>query len=407
LKLMNEKVESLKQFYRLMYETRELRRNIVKRILNPHGIDRGAVAALERARRILEEIPQHEGKRILLYGNESSLSLNLSYEIDELVKDIFYLTHPEKEFFQYLEGIHEGFREQITECQEMIPEAKIRNFIADRDGTLNNYCGRYRSSIQSVYNSVFLSRFAQSCTENAVILTSAPLRVGGLLDVSIDPEGIFSYAGSKGREYQDRRGRSGSLPLEKEEQKKLRELNTRLSDLVKDPDYEIFSLIGSGLQFKFGQTTIARQDIYGSIQEEKSEAFARHIHRIIAEIDPEGRYFRTEDTGKDIEILLTVRQGHSLDALKDFDKGNGIEFLDRELGLQLERGPNLICGDTRSDVSMVSSAVRKSEDTRALFVSRDESVRDEVRRVCRKYCFLYEPDTLVCLLNTLWERTNR
>lgn len=53
----------------------------------------------------------------------------------------------------------------------------FQNLITDRDGTINNYCGRYKSSIQSAYNSVFLSCFALFCCVNAAILTAAPLQV--------------------------------------------------------------------------------------------------------------------------------------------------------------------------------------------------------------------------------------
>jgi hypothetical protein len=157
-------------------------------------------------------------------------------------------------------------------------------------------------------------------------------------------------------------------------------------------------LIGSGLQFKFGQTTVARQDIYGSVPETESEAFAGVIRELIGELDPDGLYFRTEDTGKDIEIILTV-EGTS--GLKDFDKGDGILFLDSELGLDLTGGENLICGDTSSDVPMVKAAAEKSPDPWTIFVTRDENLKQAVRRTSDRVAFVSEPDVLVCCLNQL------
>ena len=402
---MNAKVESLREFYDLMFESKDLRKLIVQRIFDCRNVDRSMVEPLELVLHLLEGIPQFEGTSVLPFREKSFVSLNLSYEIAELKKDIYYLTHSEKEFYGYLETLHPGLQEQLELCEDMLSGVNFRNFIADRDGTLNNYCGRYKSSIQSVYNSLFLTRFGKSCTENAVILTSAPLQGNGLLDVSIDPEGIFIYAGSKGREYIDRSGKKGSLPLLRDEQKKLGVLNLRLSELVREPKYEIFSLIGSGLQFKFGQTTIAKQDIYGSIPEEKSKDLVHEVYRILKEIDPEGRYFRTEDTGKDIEILLTVQKANDTNALKDFDKGDGIRFLDNKLNLHLDEGPNLICGDTLSDIPMICTAIERTEDTWALFISSDEKVKSAVKKTCLKHCFLSEPDMLVCLLNNIWERT--
>ena len=166
----------------------------------------------------------------------------------------------------------------------------------------------------------------------------------------------------------------------------------------KAPRYELFKWIGSSLQFKFGQTTVARQDIYGSIPATESEAFMNVIEELTRDIDPQGEYFRTEDTGKDIEIILTV-DGES--GLKDFDKGDGVLFLDEELDLGLSRGGNLVCGDTPSDVPMVAAALIKSTGTSTIFVTRDETLKAAVRQVCGRAHFVSEPDVLVCLLNQL------
>jgi hypothetical protein len=143
---------------------------------------------------------------------------------------------------------------------------------------------------------------------------------------------------------------------------------------------------------------MARQDIYRSIPESESEGFAGVIRELICDIDPEGLYFRIEDTGKDIEIILTV-EGES--GLKDFDKGDGILFLDSELGLGLDEGDNLICGDTASDIPMVTAAARKSPDPWTIFVTREENLKEAVRRSSKRVHFVSEPDVLVCCLNQL------
>jgi hypothetical protein len=234
--------------------------------------------------------------------------------------------------------------------------------------------------------------------QHALILTSAPLSGGGLEELTVSPPETFILAGSKGREYLDTDGRRGTLAIEADKQKMLDRLNQRLTRLLQDPNYQLFSLIGSGLQFKFGQTTIARQDIYGSIPTPESEAFAGVIEELLREIDPHGLYFRTEDTGKDIEIILTV-EGQS--GLKDFDKGDGILFLDSQLGLELSRGGNLVCGDTSSDIPMVSAALGKSKRTWSIFVTRDQKLQEAVRRSSERAHFLSEPDVLVSLLNQL------
>jgi hypothetical protein len=251
---------------------------------------------------------------------------------------------------------------------------------------------------------LFLTSFARSWAQNTVILTSAPLEDGGLLDISIDPSNIFIFAGSKGREYINTAGVRGRFPVEEDKQQVLDTLNNTLKRLIKKPEYEIFSLIGSGLQFKFGQTTIARQDIHNSIPEKESEFFLSTVTAVVNEIDPEGKYFRIEDTGRDIEIVLTVQAGKDTGILKDFDKGDGVQFLDRALGLELSSGPNLICGDTRSDLPMVSCSTEGTTGTYTVFVTEDPELREEVLSVNEQSFFVKTPDSLVAILNLLGKR---
>jgi hypothetical protein len=386
-----------------MFHTRDIRRTLVERRLFGFKIDTGNINKLVKALQQLEKIPVIKGKYTLDAGEDHFVRLDLSYEIEELKKDIYFLTHSFEEFFQYLEKLHPGFIKEINEGKNVLKSVLFRNFITDRDGTVNNYCGRYRSSIQSIYNAVFLSYFAQRCTENPILLTSAPLDNGGLLDIIVLPERRFIYAGSKGREYINKNGGRNRLPIEKTKQEKLDLLNNKLIGLVKQPEYAIFSLIGSGLQFKFGQTTIARQDVYGSVPEQTSKEFYTVVREMVDNIDPGKSFFRIEDTGKDIEIILTVQEKGSVQKLKDFDKGDGVRFLNNALKLDLETGPNLICGDTSSDVPMLSAAVESTADTWAIFVTEDGVLKREVKKICPQSFFVSEPDMLVALLYTVSE----
>ena len=120
----------------------------------------------------------------------------------------------------------------------MLGPVQFQSFITDRDGTVNNYCGRYLSSIQSVYNAVYITRFATACVKNTVILTSAPLEQGGLVNITTIPDKTVVNAGSKGREYRDLNGNHGTFPVAPEQQAKLDELNGRLVELVQQPQHE-------------------------------------------------------------------------------------------------------------------------------------------------------------------------
>lgn len=394
-------IDTLAQFYELMKETRSTRTVLTALYFRNEPFSEAQVAPLKEALFYLNRIPEQDGQKCLKLDDKKTILLDLSYETDELKKDIFFLENNEPDFLKMLADLHENFEKEVSEGVEKLKSIHFKSFITDRDGTVNNYCGRYASSIQSAYNAVFLSRFAQCCADNSVILTSAPLDNIGLVDLSVSPKNSFIFAGSKGREYFNKQGKRGQFPVSEEKQKILNILNERLGDLVKKPQYVQFSLIGSGLQYKFGQTTIARQDITKAIPEDESLAFKAIIENIVKEIDPDDKYFRIEDTGKDLELILTIESADNSQELKDFDKGDGITFLNNDLNLEMEIGPNLICGDTNSDVPMIPSAIEKSRDLHSIFVTKDDALKEKVKSACDNAIFVSEPDILITILSTL------
>ena len=389
-------IETLKDFYALMGETRQVRYRAVGEILaGRSGVE--AVASLDNALATLESVPEDKGRKVLLLSGERTISLDMEYEIEELRKDLFYIEKGEDAFLNLLADLHPGFREHVAAGRDLLAGLDINGFITDRDGTINNYCARYLTSIQSVYNAVFLSRFALSKVTTPVILTSAPLE--GLIEISVNPEGKIYYAASKGRECLDLEGRIRRLPIPPEKQAAIDTLNERLTALTSRPEYEKFTLIGSGLQFKFGQTTVARQDIGRSVDEAESDAFMDTLRRLVAELDPAALNFRIEDTGLDVEIILTVETEG--EGLKDFDKGDGVKYLNAELDFQMFRGPHLICGDTGSDVPMLEAALDLAPDTRAIYVTRNRDLAKRVMGLTTEAVIVPEPDMLVTILGTL------
>jgi len=395
-----EKIKTLKQFYSVMNQTKKVRKKIVTLYFEKQKISENLISILDSILSSLLNIPQTNTIYQLALSNDKTIDLDLSYEIGELKKDLLFLKTNEDNFYTHLSQLHENFEKHVKDGEEKLKNTPFKTFISDRDGTINNYCGRYSSSIQSIYNAVFLGRFSQSKVENAIILTSAPLMNIGLADISVAPDRYFIYSGSKGREYIDKKGKNGHFPIEEEQQKKLTSLNAEIKTLIEQEKYERYSLIGSGLQFKFGQTTIARQDISKTIPPEESKSFLKLITKMVSAIDPENRYFRIEDTGLDIEIILTI-ESEKNNKLKDFDKGDGIHFLNKDLHLNMEEGACLICGDTNSDVPMISAAAEKTKETTAIFVTRKNELIEKVKNVSQNYIFIPEPDMLVAILNNI------
>ena len=394
-----QEIRTLKQFYNLMAMTRDVRSKTVKNLFKDQPVEQDSIASLKNALFSLEDIPSQDGLKILYIDNSKKISARLLYEISELKKDIFFLENNEKQFIEYLENLHEGFIEKVNDGIEKLQGLKFNCFITDRDGTINNYCGRYISSVQAVYNSVLLTCFARENPSNPIIITSAPLKDPGLVNVSVNPDKTFIYAASKGREYIGLDGKRKTYPIEENKQQLLNKLNKRLSDLVKKPSFEMFSMIGSGLQFKFGQTTIARQDIRKSIPESESEEFLQKIRTIVRETDPGGNNFKIEDTGLDIEIILTIED--SLSGTKDFNKADAVNFLDDVLKLNMKKGPHLVCGDTSSDVPLIEAAMAKTSDTWAVFVTENSELSATVKDMCPNSFVVTQPDILVTILGFL------
>ncbi|MGE4297504.1 MAG: trehalose 6-phosphate synthase [Desulfovibrionaceae bacterium] len=386
-------VATLKDFYDLMAATREVRAVAVAALSRGEAVLDGAAGSLRAALESLRGIPVSGGGPALLTPGGDAVPLDLGYEIGELEKDLVYLERGEAALLDQMRGLHQGFDHGVDAVRGLLHGLELRAFITDRDGTTNNYCGRYRSSIQSIYNAVFLSRFARARTVFPVFLTSAPLLDGGIADVSVNPPGAFIYAASKGREYLGLDGVRGHYPIDAAKQAALDALNDRVRALVAEPGHQTFALIGSGVQFKFGQTTVARQDIAGSVAPEASQAFLDRVRALVRGLDPEEATFRIEDTGLDIEVILTVASGAG--GLKDFDKAEGVRFLAGALDMDLAHGPHLVCGDTGSDVPMLEAAMARCPDTRAVFVTRKAELAERVRATCPHAAIVPEPDMLV------------
>ncbi len=391
---------TLHQFTEIMRDTIIPRRNLVKNYLINYKVDDDSLQQLKRTFEAIEQIPNQNGWKLLRLNADKTIRVDVNYELEELKKDIWFFENGEEAFIEHLGNSETSFNKQFQEGLDFLNKIDFNAFITDRDGTVNNYCGRYSTSIQSAYNAIFLSRYAVKKTKNTVLLTSAPLNNNGLIDLSVMPSGVVNYAGSKGREYYDTKGVFGYYPIKTEKQEKLNELNRRIKRMFENNDYEVFARIGSGLQEKFGQTTIARQDINKSIDRECSDELLQEIKTLVHDLDPEERYFRIEDTGLDIEIILTI-DNEGTKGLKDFDKGDGLRLLNEKLDLDLQNAPNLICGDTNSDVAILLEAMKHSGDIYCIFVTREEQLKNKVKDICPQCFFVDKPDVLVSMLNQI------
>ncbi len=392
----NDRGMTLEEFYRLMEATGAARRRIVRTVLDGGAADQGDVGVLRDVRDELARMPGAPGRVGLKIG-ASEIASNLDYELNELEKDLLFLEGGASALERYWNERDAGFAEAVEGCVAYLSESPPDLFITDRDGTINNYCARYRSSIQSAYNAIFVSRFAAESSRRNMILTSAPLYHGGLLDVNVMPENLFILAGSKGREYRDEHGRDDRLAMTDGQADLMNRLNSELETLTARPEFREFALIGSGLQRKFGQATIARQDSHESIPRERSEKFLDAVRELVERLDATGDGLRIEDTGLDVEIMLTSPGDAS--APRGFHKGDGLMFLNERLVPAADGGCALVCGDTLADLPMVEAAARLRPRVRAIFVAPGQKLRDAARILLPDVFFVDSPDILVAALH--------
>jgi hypothetical protein len=381
-----ERAEVLKRFSSLISSSLILKKKILKEILRKREIKVSSenIQELEKIYSSLKNI------------SNKYPDFNLSYEISESEKDIEFIKSPGS-FLNYLEKVNKGFKKELKEVLEFLKDKTFNFFITDRDGTINNYCGRYFSSAQSIYNAFFLDCFIKNKTEKAIILTSAPLK--GILSLSIFPEGSekIIYAGSKGREYDFGKEHKGRLDIPEQESQILDKLEDEIRKLTLKKEYEKFLYIGSGFQKKFGQLTIARQDISNSISKDESLDFLNKIKEIVKNLDSDERYLGIEDTGLDIEIILKTSEKEM------FDKSQGVEFIVKKLDFDLQKGNNLVCGDTFSDVPIADKVVEHNKNTYIIFVITNRKLMEVLRKKHKKIMFVSSPDVLVAALYLLSE----
>jgi len=386
-------VDTIEEFYRIVEKTRVVKLKILKAILNERKIKKQDIDFLRKALFIFESIKKKNGKYFLFTKDGEKINLRLDYEINELKKDLIYLEKGKKALLRYLSKINNSFFKEVENGFKALKDKRITTIITDRDGTINNYAGRYKSSIQSIYNAVFLTNFVSSKVKNAVVLSSAPLNE--LLGVSIAPKNLIVYAGSNGRELLINRNKK-TYPIVAKKRELLNLLAKRIEKLTLKREYKKFLLIGSGFQHKFGQLTIARQDIDNSIDEKMSKVFLKKIKKEVKSIDPQGKNLGVMDTGLDIEITLTLSKGGKLE---EFNKGSGTEFIINTLHLKTR--DILVCGDTESDFEMFKITKKFNKNTQIVFVTTNKRLKVKVKRLFTKIVIVPNPDTLITILDKL------
>lgn len=397
-------MEYVAEFDQLMDESAVIRRTMADYFLM-NMVKPTQLEVLKRISATIDNAPRSQDGLLQLKNKQGQpVFINDHYETSELQKDLLFFEQGEVSFMHYLSQVHPGFGEELQQLCSFLGTEPYDVFFTDRDGTVNNYCGRYRSSVQSAYNAIFLSRFGKTVRQTPLILTSAPLMERGIRELCVLPEPIYVLAGSKGGEYCYFEGPRVARPIPELVKKAMESLNSRIEQLLQHQENHVFTEIGSGFQKKLGETTLAYQDVFGSIPEQDSRRLVNEVHKIVADLSEQGHSIRVEDTGKDLELVPTHGEdggagGADGGERSHFTKGDGIMFLANELDMQIAGKRILVCGDTESDLPMVEAALSLGGEVSTVFVTGDKDLRRRVYETGARCEFVSTPDVLVAALD--------
>uniref|UniRef100_A0A0R3RPV4 alpha,alpha-trehalose-phosphate synthase (UDP-forming) n=1 Tax=Elaeophora elaphi TaxID=1147741 RepID=A0A0R3RPV4_9BILA len=391
-------VKTLEDFYTIMLQTRNVRRQIVERVLKGIPVRSHFAISLKNALDSLKRSCKANTTVVNLRttSEESAVdytSFDIKNELDEFEKDLCFLkfiasdnVYNVEQFVDTLHAYHPksstAFKEEVAAAVGLLYDADhFQYFFTDRDGTLKSYSCSYQASIQPAYAAVIQAQFARRCAQTCAIITTSPLMSVGILDVSTMPEGYYYYGASAGREwFIDPRNKFRDLNVTAEQLQLLDKVYDNMQELLNTQEYKYFKCIGSGLQKHYGHITIAYQDIHNSVPAEQSKALLKKINEIVDEIDGMRRTLVINEGSTDIKIFLKNSDGIV------FNKGHGIALMVENIRCKLSDGNILVCGDSESDLPMVEVCLgRNPRNVYTIWVTERQDLKAKVMSLCKRY----------------------
>lgn len=382
---MTAPVATTARFFRAMRELRDRRRRTAAQLLAGIPLPAEDISWYRSLLQYFKNLPGRGTERILKDSQGTPVPFRLDAELTALERDLIFVEQGSEALLSRLQREIPSFEERVEEMLAVFPLSRIKRIISDRDGTVEPYCERYSTSVQSIHSAVWLTRLAHRLHGEALLLTSAPLQQGGLEEVTVMPRGSWMLAGSKGREWISRDGEYRRAPIPRHAEKLLQQLQFRINRLYENKRFSKLADAGSGLQQKHGQITVSRQTGRGAVPPPVSEAFKEAVVAIAAAEDPTGQMLTVTDTGLDLELTLTNESG------TPFTKGDGLRLLQKELPLPPVKGTVAVWGDTASDLPMAEAVQQQSMETVLLLVSQDPELRNRARALPIRTLFVNDP----------------
>ncbi|CAJ0608737.1 unnamed protein product [Cylicocyclus nassatus] len=396
-------IKQLADFYMLMAQTAQIRRQIVEVVLKGMPIRPHFALSLENAKNSLENSCIPDSNRLVLEtsshqeevdGVATHGTFDITDELTELQKDLAFLsfiqsedTNNVEQFIDTLGSFHPSgptaFAAEVEKASALLTQGDHFHYVfTDRDGTLKSYSCSYPTSVQPAYSAVIQAQFARRCAQFCAIVTTAPLVHIGILNMSTMPEGYYAYGASAGREwyfnpamqFKDDSISDADLAL-------LNKVFDKIEDLLDDPAYRNFTWIGSGLQKHYGHITIAKQDVNNSVPQRKSMMLFDKVSKIVNDVDPTGATLTLRESDYDIKIYTKAKLSGRI-----FNKGHGVRLIERKMGMQLQDGNVLVCGDSETDLPMLEECLSVApHNVYTIWVTKDEALQEKVTQICARF----------------------
>jgi len=392
----SQRLISLNDLTRLMAHVADLRRAAVAAVMAGRPIPEDAPAQLAHALTELHKAVGRDHVVELIRGDDVSLRLNLAEEIRQLENDAVYLEDGREALLKRLGKHRSGLRDAVRRGLKIIAGESVNALLCDCDALFRPASQRLRTAVQPAWNAVAACRFAMARCRKPVLWSEAPLTGPGIVERATVPPHTFAYAASLGRQWQDADGNQGQAPLSPEKTALLDAINERLAALMADPAWLAFTYVGAGLQFRRGETSIARQDPADSINEDASRALLEHVHDVVDAVDPERRHFRVGDDGRDITVTPTAA---NRDLWNDFSPAEGLRNLDDALALDLGHGPHLVCCAGPQGVALLAAMAQFSADLRAILVTDRDDLAQRAAEICPRTVVVRHPDAVAAILS--------
>ncbi|WKY16973.1 hypothetical protein Q1695_001522 [Nippostrongylus brasiliensis] len=396
-------IRQIADFYMLMAQTAQIRRQIVEVVLKGMPIRPHFALSLENAKNSLEKSCMADSNRLVLEttahyedadGANTHATFDITDELTELQKDLAFLsfiqsdeTNNVEQFVDTLGSFHPSgptaFGAEVEKAAALLTLGDHFHYVfTDRDGTLKSYSCSYPTSVQPAYSAVIQAQFARRCAQFCAIVTTAPLVHIGILNMSTMPEGYYAYGASAGREwyfnpamqFKDDSVSDADLML-------LNKAFDKVEDLLENPEFRNFTWIGSGLQKHYGHITIAKQDVNNSIPHRKSMILYEEVNKIVNEVDPSGEVLTIRENEYDIKIYTKAKLSGRI-----FNKGHGVRLIERKMGMQLHDGNVLVCGDSDTDLPMLEECLSVAPpNVYTIWVTKDEALQEKVTQTCARF----------------------